>query len=278
MPLRQVLGIYWTWRKRFPSTRVRTVHARENWTPAPTPSNIHPSLAELVRKMQAGEDLTPHLSERVETAFISEQQRPSLPGHQRDNDHDRLLAAWGIHHLHLSSAPGPGRFNARAATSCTPCSSQTTPTCSASTPTATGLGKSSSRLPSATGPTPDSSCGPTTSWTRRRSSPMTTGGRFGELASTTSSRSTAPSTDPRASGWTAAGTSMAADRRAMAYMEGLRQLRDNLDERLSGYGQELDQAAGHPVTGDWMAHVHENKIGLLRGDEAFIGIPWLDVE
>lgn len=71
---------------------------------------------------------------------------------------------------------------------------------------------------------------------------------------------------------------MAADRRAMAYMEGLRQLRDNLDERLSGYGQELDQAAGHPVTGDWMAHVHENKIGLLRGDEAFIGIPWLDVE
>ncbi len=54
--------------------------------------------------MTAGEDITPHLSERVETAFIPERQRPGLHPRRRDADRDRMLNAWGIHHLHLSSA------------------------------------------------------------------------------------------------------------------------------------------------------------------------------
>ncbi|OAI39978.1 hypothetical protein AYO39_02165 [Actinobacteria bacterium SCGC AG-212-D09] len=63
--------------------------------------------------MRVGEDLTPHLSERVETAYISESDRPGLPGQRRDADRDRMLNAWGIHHLHLSSEPGRDGFNAR---------------------------------------------------------------------------------------------------------------------------------------------------------------------
>ena len=63
----------------------------------------------------------------------------------------------------------------------------------------------------------------------------------------------------------------------MAYMENLRQLRENLDDRLNAFGRELDQAAGRPVTGEWKPHGHDSRVGLLRGEDAFIGIPWLDV-
>lgn len=79
-------------------------------------------------------------------------------------------------------------------------------------------------------------------------------------------------------GLTAAGGSGAADHRAMAYMENLRRLRKNLDNHLSAVSRELDQAAGHKITGDWKPHVHADHIGLERGDDAFIGIPWLDVD
>jgi len=83
---------------------------------------------------------------------------------------------------------------------------------------------------------------------------------------------------PAGLGLTGVGSSVAADRRAMAYMENLRQLRENLDDRLRTYGRELDEAAGHHVTGEWAPCVHEGRIGLLRGADAFIGIPWLDVD
>jgi hypothetical protein len=83
---------------------------------------------------------------------------------------------------------------------------------------------------------------------------------------------------PPGLGLTAAGGSVSAARRAMAYMENLRQLRESLDDRLNAFGRELDEAAGHPVTGAWGPHVHDGQIGLLRGDDAFIGIPWLDID
>ena len=35
------------------------------------------------------------------------------PPNRREADRDKMLAAWGIHHLHLSSAPGEGGFTAR---------------------------------------------------------------------------------------------------------------------------------------------------------------------
>ena len=63
----------------------------------------------------------------------------------------------------------------------------------------------------------------------------------------------------------------------MGYMEELRQLRESLDDRLDSCGRLLDEAAGRPVTGDWTPYVHEGRIGLLRGDDAFIGMPALDI-
>ena len=113
MPLCQLLGVYWTWRARFPSPRPRRTHRSRELAASPQAQQHATELAELERKINAGEDLTPHLSERVETAFICEQQRPSAPGRLRDADHDRMLAAWGIHHLHLANTPWRGGFNER---------------------------------------------------------------------------------------------------------------------------------------------------------------------
>lgn len=83
---------------------------------------------------------------------------------------------------------------------------------------------------------------------------------------------------PPGLGLTAAGGSFLAARRAMAYMENLRQLRENLDDRLNAFGRELDEAAGYPLTGVWTPQVQQGQVGLRRGDDAFIGIPWLDVD
>jgi cytochrome d ubiquinol oxidase subunit I len=47
---------------------------------------------------------------------------------------------------------------------------------------------------------------------------------------------------------------------------------------LAAFGRKLDEAAGHPVTGDWAPHVEADRVGLQRGDDAFIGVPWLDVD
>ena len=114
MRLRELLGIYWTWRGRFPSARPRMVHRSRELNASPQAQQYASELAELVRKMEAGEDLTPNLGDRVETAYISEQQRPSVqPPNRREADRDKMLAAWGIHHLHFSSAPGEGGFTAR---------------------------------------------------------------------------------------------------------------------------------------------------------------------
>ena len=87
--------------------------SREALAASPGATQHAEDLAKLERKMTAGEDLTPHLSERVEVAYIPDADRPGVNRRMRDADRDRMLNAWGIHHLHLSSAPGRGTFTAR---------------------------------------------------------------------------------------------------------------------------------------------------------------------
>lgn len=36
-----------------------------------------------------------------------------MPRRRREADRDRMLAAWGIHHMHLSSIEEKGGFNQR---------------------------------------------------------------------------------------------------------------------------------------------------------------------
>lgn len=279
MELRQLLGVYWTWRERFPASRPRTVHRSQELDASAQAQKPSTELAELERKMTAGEDITPHLSERVETAFISETQRPGLHPRRRDADRDRMLNAWGIHHLHLSSAAGRGGFNARGG----------------------------HLLYAVFRPDDVYLLGIYThnDWAREELVQVIVrnwpdAGLF--LKSNYTAEIRAQYTDddrrqlrraninealfevegafygPPGLGQTAAAGSVAAARRAMGYMENLGQLRENLDDRLAAFGRELDDAAGHPVTSDWTPRVHEGRIGLLKGADAFIGIHWLDVD
>lgn len=262
MPLRQLLAVYWTWRERFPLPRPRRVHHSRELDADPAAQRYASEHAELERKIMAGEDLTPHLSDRVETAYISEQQRQSIPRRRRDADRDRLLAAWGVHHLHLSNVEGKGRFNQRGGD------------------LLFAIFQSDDAYLLGVYPHDD--------WERVglvevivRNWPNA--GLF--LKSNFARGQTARFTDedrrvlrranineaviegdgsfygPPGLGLTAAGGSVSADRRAMAYMENLRQLRESLDDRLNVFGRELDEAAGHQVTGAWEPHVHDGQIG-----------------
>ncbi len=278
MPLRALLSVYWTWRERFPAARPRAVHRSRELAASPDATQHAADLAELERKMTAGEDLTPHLSERVEVAYIPDADRPSVDRRMRDADRDRMLNAWGIHHLHLSSAPGRGTFTARGR----------------------------DVLYVIFRPDDAYLLGVYThdDWAREelvrvivRNWPDA--GLFVKSATAVGARARFSDEDRRALrranvnealyeidgafygppglGQAATGGSFAAARRAMGYMEELRQLRENLDDRLAACGRLLDEAAGRPVTGDWTPYVHEGRIGLLRGDDAFIGMPALDI-
>ena len=60
-------------------------------------------------KIVGGEDLNPHLSTRTARPVGGASADP-LP---HRSDRDLLLAAWGVHHLHLSTEPWKNRFNER---------------------------------------------------------------------------------------------------------------------------------------------------------------------
>jgi hypothetical protein len=279
MELRQLLGVYWTWRERFPAARPRTVHRSQELDASAQAQQYSTELAELERKMTAGEDITPHLTERVETAFISETQRPGLDPRQRDADRDRMLNAWGIHHLHLSSAPGRGAFTARGGDLLyavfRPANAYLLGIYTHNDWAREELVRVIVRN------WPDAGLFLKSNYAVGTRAQFTDDDRR-QLRRANINEALFEVDDafygPPGLGQTAAAGSVAAARRAMGYMENLRQLRENLDDRLAGFGRELDDAAGHPVTGDWTPGVHEGRIGLLNGADAFIGIPWLDVD
>ncbi len=106
-PVRELLHIYGNWRGRRPYPRPRVVHRSQEILSSAEALAFQSELDELVRKMEAGEELKPHLSRAVDAAFLSTQDRASLPRAQREQDLDRMLADWGIHHLHLSTEVEP---------------------------------------------------------------------------------------------------------------------------------------------------------------------------
>jgi hypothetical protein len=92
---RGLLHIYANWSGRHPSPRPRSVQRSREMTASAEAERFATEIAELVRKMEAGEDLKPHLSRAVDTAFLSTQERAALPRSQREKDLDRMLAELG---------------------------------------------------------------------------------------------------------------------------------------------------------------------------------------
>lgn len=52
--------------------------------------------------------------------------------------------------------------------------------------------------------------------------------------------------------------------------EELRLLREDRDGRLAQFAELLDNAAGHPVTGEWSPYVENDTVGVMRGDDAVV--------
>lgn len=92
---------YGNWRARLVEPRVRQVHRSGELDRDAKASDNRPALEALVTKIEAGESLKPHLSDRVDVAHLpGDRTREKL--HLRE-DRDLMLADWGIHHLHLST-------------------------------------------------------------------------------------------------------------------------------------------------------------------------------
>jgi hypothetical protein len=111
-PMRQLISSFITWRMRLIPAKPRKVSL---WTGGVTPSEMHaaePRLRPLLKKVEAGEDLTPHLFDLVMTKGVV------LPGANpadRGKDIDAALTRYGLHHFHVGVV-GPGNPKGRSGT------------------------------------------------------------------------------------------------------------------------------------------------------------------
>ena len=266
-PFRELLHIYGNWRGRHPSARPRTVHQSMEMLASAEAQTFSAEIAELVRKIEAGEDLTPHLSERVGTAFLSLQERAALPQHEREKDLDRMLADWGIHHLHLSNQLKPNGFVQRGR----------------------------ELLFALFSPDDADLVGIYTHahWSREELAPIIVRnwpgvGPFYKL-NYAQGPTRVPTEDERklarrlgvssgfvevdgewygVLGQSLEGMPSPHAQPVMALGEELRRLREDPEGQLTAFAAALDAKAGHPVAGDWLPYVEADIVGLLRGDDA----------
>jgi hypothetical protein len=106
MPTRRVILAFLNWRSRRIPSKQRTVSL---WSGGVTPLHFQAAkskLRSLLQKVEAGEDVTPHLSDLVRTKGII------LPGASptvRGQDVDMILTRYGLHHFHVGhfSASNP---------------------------------------------------------------------------------------------------------------------------------------------------------------------------
>lgn len=89
---------YKVWRGRFVRPTPRRIHVSTEMAAGRGMAKREPAMDELVRRIEAGADLTPQLSAAIHRPF----DRIERASHQR-SDRDLLLADRGIHHLHLST-------------------------------------------------------------------------------------------------------------------------------------------------------------------------------
>lgn len=100
-PFAALLIVYLNWRSRFVPVRRRQVHLSAELQASPKYLQYQTVVNAVSAKIQAGVDLTPHLSRRVTSTYESNNGRS--PKNQRRPDLDLLVAEWGIHHLHLTT-------------------------------------------------------------------------------------------------------------------------------------------------------------------------------
>jgi hypothetical protein len=112
MGTRDLILAYITWRARLIPAKLRTINP---WLPSVDPGQfprLEHDLRVFLRKVVAGEDLTPHLSDKVRTAgYVVPDSGVRFPKQDRDG----VLIRYGFHHFHIAAASddnpkGRGRY------------------------------------------------------------------------------------------------------------------------------------------------------------------------
>lgn len=110
MPTRELLVRFINWRDRLIQPVVRRVHWSQELAHNPIATAFLSVLSSIDEKIRRGDDVNPHLSNRVEEGLSVAQMPGKL---NRRGDLDLLLSEWGIHHLHLSLEPWQPGFLGR---------------------------------------------------------------------------------------------------------------------------------------------------------------------
>jgi hypothetical protein len=102
---------YATWKGRVPAARPRRVHVSPELLANAERLAYGDGLAAVLREIANGDDLRPRMSTATEHAYAP--FVPPLLARRRPRERhvDRLLADWGLHHVHLGHEPHRERRN-----------------------------------------------------------------------------------------------------------------------------------------------------------------------
>lgn len=106
--LGSLLVDYMNWAIRYIAPRPRRVVVESTAANDQRWSSSHADIRELLRKVEVGDDLTPHVSRQPHTRGFTPAASAQGPNANRWVDKDMLLNAMGYHHLHLDAAPTRG--------------------------------------------------------------------------------------------------------------------------------------------------------------------------
>lgn len=104
MRLNKLLASYIQWTDRFIAARPRQVFAWDGFAKHSLPIWDQQKFQELIAKIEAGADLTPYLSKKVQTGYVqpNDIDPKKKNSTQWKDDKDYALNAYDIHHLHLT--------------------------------------------------------------------------------------------------------------------------------------------------------------------------------
>lgn len=101
MQLHRLLLTYGNWRSRYVHAHPRTAHLSSKLQASAELIEYKAAVDSIVAAINSGDDLTPHLSRGIKTAYVPEAERDKRL--HRQGDLDLLISDWGLHHLHLTT-------------------------------------------------------------------------------------------------------------------------------------------------------------------------------